>query len=230
MAQMYQVINLGALAHDGAVHSGSVDAGVAADFHIILQHHVAGLQHLGVLAILGDITKAVATDNSAGLENHSVAQHAILAHGGIGIKSAVLADFYALAHIGMRIEHGTITDFRIILHHSEGLNGYIATNLGLFRNKGIGADDSFHLFLGAEQLQQRCEGSARIFYADNRTTIQLRVRRAQNHDTGLAQMAMLHMGRNSKGNIRRTCFHQTINAGNLQLRIIMLHRTMQKYS
>ena len=73
MAQMYQVINLGALAHDGSVHSGSVDAGVGANLHIILQHHVAGLQHLGVFAILGDITKAIATDNSAGLENYSVA-------------------------------------------------------------------------------------------------------------------------------------------------------------
>ena len=171
MAQMHKIINLGTLAHDSAIHSCSIDTGVAANFYIVLQHNVAGLQHLAVLAVLGDIAKAIATDYSTGLQNYSIAQHAILAHSGIRIQGTILANLHALTHIGMGIEHSAIANFSIIFHHGKGLNGNIAADFCFFRHKSIGADHALHLFLRTEKLQKGCEGSTRIFYPNNRSTI-----------------------------------------------------------
>ena len=69
MAEMHKVINFGASAYYRAACGCPVDAGVAADFNLVLQHHIAGLQNKAVLAggFIGNIAKAVAADNSAGL-------------------------------------------------------------------------------------------------------------------------------------------------------------------
>ena len=75
MAEMHKVINLGACAHYRAACGCPVDAGIAADFDLVLQHHIAGLQNKAVLAgsFIGNVAKAVAADNSAGLQNNFVA-------------------------------------------------------------------------------------------------------------------------------------------------------------
>lgn len=93
---MYQVINLGALANNSAVNGSTVDTGIVANLHIILQHYITGLQHLAVLAVLGNIAKAVAADYGTGLQNNSVAQYTVLTDSGIRINSTILAHFTRL--------------------------------------------------------------------------------------------------------------------------------------
>lgn len=93
---MYQVIDLGALANDSAVNCSTVDTGVIADFYIILQHYITGLQHLAVLAVLGNIAKAVAADYRTGLQNNSVTQYTVLTDSGIRIMVQSLPIFTRL--------------------------------------------------------------------------------------------------------------------------------------
>ena len=179
-----------------------------------------------MLAVLRDIAKAVAADNSAGLQNNTVAQHAVLTDSGVRIQSAVLAHFYTFANVSMRIDNAAVTNNSIILNNSKRLDSNIRTNLCFLGNKSIGADNALYLLLRTEQLQQCSKGSTRISHSDNRTAIKLRILRTQHHNTSLAQMAMLNMRRYSKGNILRTSFNKTVDTGDFQLRIIMLHRSL----
>lgn len=157
---MYQVIDLGALANDSAVNCSTVDTGVIADFYIILQHYITGLQHLAVLAVLGNIAKAVAADYRTGLQNNSVTQYTVLTDSGIRINGTILAHFYALADISMRIDYAAVADFGIILNNSKGLNSNIAADFCLLGYISIRTDNTLNLFLRTEQLQQ-CGKAAR---------------------------------------------------------------------
>ena len=222
---MYQIINLGALANNRAVHGSTVNAGVVANLYIILQHYITGLQHLAVLAVLSNIAEAITADNRTGLQNNPVAQHAILTDGGIRIKSAILAHFYAFANISVRINNAAVTNLSIVLYYRKGLDSNIATDFCFFGYISIRTDNALYLLLRAEQLQQGSKSCTRVSNSDNRTAIKLRILGAQNHYTGLAEMTMLYMRRHSKGNILRTCLHQSIDTGNEQFGVIMLYCT-----
>ena len=177
-----------------------------------------------MLAVLGNIAKAVAADYRTGLQNNSVTQYTVLTDSGIRINGTILAHFYALADISMRIDYAAVADFGIILNNSKGLNSNIAADFRLLGYISIGADNTLNLFLRAEQLQQRSKSRTRVSNSDNRTAVQLRIFGAENHYTGLAEMAVLYMRRHCKGNILRSCLNQSVNAGNAQFGVIMLYR------
>ena len=221
---MYQVIDLSALANDSAVNGSTVDTGIVANLNIILQHYITGLQHLAVLAVLGNIAEAVAADYRTGLQNNSVAQYTVLTDSGIRINSTILAHFYALTDISMRIDYAAVANFSIILNNSKGLNSNIAADFCLLGYISIGADNTLNLLLRAEQLQQGSKGCTRVGNSDNRTAVQLRIFGTENHYACFAEMAVLYMRRNCKGNILRSCLNQSVNAGNAQFGVIMLYR------
>ena len=50
MAKMYKIINFSAGAYNCASCSSPVDAGIAADFNLVLQHNIACLQNEAVFA------------------------------------------------------------------------------------------------------------------------------------------------------------------------------------
>ena len=221
---MYQVINLGSLANDSAVNGSTVDTGIVADFHIILQHYITGLQHLAVLAVLGNIAKAVAADYRTGLQNNSVTKYTVLTDSSIRIKGTILAHFYALADISMRIDYAAVADFCIILNNSKGLNSNIAADFCLLGYISIRTDNTLNFFLRTEQLQQCGKGCTRVGNSDNRASVKLRILGTENHYAGLAEMTVLYMRRHRKGNILRSCLNQSVNAGNAQFGVIMLYR------
>ena len=59
MADLNQIVDLGAGADAGLPHRRSIDGAGAAHFHLVLQHHPAGLRHLAPTLGRGHKTKAL---------------------------------------------------------------------------------------------------------------------------------------------------------------------------
>ena len=92
MADLHQVVDLGAAPDARLVQRGAVDRGQRADLDVVLDHHDADLRDLLVAAlrVLRE-AEAVAADHGAVLHDHAVAQAAALAHLHARVQHAVLA-------------------------------------------------------------------------------------------------------------------------------------------
>lgn len=98
MADLNQVVDLGARANAGFADGGAVYGGVGLDFDVVFEDRGAGLQNLvpGGAAEFGSRiagkAEAVAADDGAILQNNVVAELALLPDDGVGVREKVAAD------------------------------------------------------------------------------------------------------------------------------------------
>jgi len=70
---MHEVVDLRALADDRGPKGSAIDGRVGADLHIVVDDHVADLQHLAVTALVEHVTVTIRADDGAGVDCHTVA-------------------------------------------------------------------------------------------------------------------------------------------------------------
>ncbi len=128
VANMNQIVNLSALANNGGANGSTVNAGMGTDFHIILQHYIAYLWHLGMNAILAGKAKAICTNYSRAMDNNPLTYLAVLTDGGTGIDNGILANNSILANIGMRIKGNAILNDSMVIYKGHWHNGNILAN------------------------------------------------------------------------------------------------------
>ena len=87
----------------------------------------------------------------------------------------------------MRVNYSAVADFRTFINIGKRHNGNI---FAYFRRRcdiSPVADNTFNLSPVAEQFQQCGKSGTRVLHADDRAVIrQLRVVKAQHHNTGFA--------------------------------------------
>ncbi len=91
MADLHQIIDLGALTDDGVADGAAVDCGAGADFHIVLDYDAAQLRHFDMTARTHHETKAILPNVTAGVDDHAVADDC-MNQGRTGTDKSVAAD------------------------------------------------------------------------------------------------------------------------------------------
>lgn len=87
VANLHQIVDLGAAANTGLANGGPVDGGVAAHLHAVFQHHPARLQHAPPGAIgEGNVAKAVVANDRAAVDEAVVANFGALVNDAVGEK------------------------------------------------------------------------------------------------------------------------------------------------
>src|SRR2546427_12712123 len=93
MSDLDQIVNLGSTSDVGFANAGAVDAGICLNLHIIFNHRRPGLDNFVPAAgiILGE-AKTIAANDYSILQDHVIADAAMLAHDGVRVSEKVVAD------------------------------------------------------------------------------------------------------------------------------------------
>src|SRR5216683_5328114 len=108
VADLHEIIDLGAFANDRGLERAAVDGGAGADFHVIADLHMAELRDFVVASVMQAIAESVRADHRAGMDRDAMTQN-----------GAVIKD-------GMRIESDIISkpaksaDYRSVFNSSDG--------------------------------------------------------------------------------------------------------------
>src|ERR1700674_196711 len=95
VADLHQIVDLGAAGNVGFADAGAVDAGVSLDFHIVLDDDRHGLRDFVPAAeiIFGE-PETVGANDHAILQQHVIPQPAMFADYGVSVSQEVIADFH----------------------------------------------------------------------------------------------------------------------------------------
>ena len=96
---MHKIINLGTGTNNSAASCCPVDASVVTYFNIVADNNITNLEDFTVFALLGNITKAIAAYDCAGLDNYTVTKFAAFTNRNIWIYFAVMPYFGLSANI-----------------------------------------------------------------------------------------------------------------------------------
>src|SRR5579859_346596 len=94
VSNLHQVVDFHAASDASFAHAGAVDAGIRLDFDIIFDDDRSGLGNL-VPTSFGSLSEseAVGADHDSVLQEHVVADAAVLAHDGMRVREKIVADF-----------------------------------------------------------------------------------------------------------------------------------------
>jgi len=159
-----EVVNLGALADDGATVAGAVHGDVGADLHLVLDLHVADLWDLLVGALGGlDVAEAVGADHDPAVERDPIAEDAAVQDSHARVEEAVLPDARALADKDEWSQDASRADGRCGLDDAEGPDRGIGRHLGVAGHDGGGVDAwGIGAWLGGESRGDLLEGRFRL--------------------------------------------------------------------
>src|SRR5208337_1809430 len=99
VADVHEVVDLGAAADAGFVESAAVDGGVGADFHIVFDRQASNLRELLVTSGLGiaDVAEARTAEDSASLHDDTVAESCAWVDGNVRVEAAMVSDYRTIA-------------------------------------------------------------------------------------------------------------------------------------
>ena len=129
-----EVVKLHAPAHIGAAHRGAVNAGICADFHVVLNGYDADLRYFLISVWRGGETEAVGTDHSAGMERHAVAELATVVNRGVGENHAIFAKTCTLLDDSAGIDLATFANGDVIADISKRAYVAVFAHRGSRRN------------------------------------------------------------------------------------------------
>src|SRR5690606_13877695 len=87
-----QVVDLGAATDPRRPTDAPIHRDVGADLHVVLNQHRADVRHFAVLAVDRDVTKAVAADHGARVDDDGLANGDPIHHGDVGIEEAAFSN------------------------------------------------------------------------------------------------------------------------------------------
>ena len=92
MADLNQVVDLGAAPDACRPQRGAIDARVGADLHVVFDHHGAYLWDLDLFAFVGGLAEAIASENRPSMDDDTVTNRDPRIQGDVGEQPAVGAD------------------------------------------------------------------------------------------------------------------------------------------
>src|SRR5437870_4919330 len=121
MSDLDQIIDLGSARDMGFANTGAVNASVGLNFHVIFNHCRPGLDNFVPAAgiILGE-TKTIAADDYSILQDHVIADAAMLAHDGVRVSEKVIADACATIDHDVCQQYCVLADVDIFVHYRIG--------------------------------------------------------------------------------------------------------------
>ena len=125
VADLHEVIDLGALADHRVLERAAVDAAVGADLHVVLDDDAADLRHLEVTLAAHGEAEAVLADPHARMQDDAVA-HQRVRDARPGADVAAPADRHAVAHHGARRHHRAAPDLGLAADDGAGLDANVA--------------------------------------------------------------------------------------------------------
>src|SRR5208337_3515132 len=122
VSDLHQIVDLYPSSDAGFPNAGAIHAGVGLDLDVTLQHGGTGLRDLFPVVIVAGKSKPVTADDSAILQDHIVAERAMLAYHGVRVREEVVPDAGAAIDDHMGQEHGVVPDFDVVRDHHIGRN------------------------------------------------------------------------------------------------------------
>ena len=169
VADLDQVVELHAAADDRRVGFGAVDAGVGADFDVVLDDDVAQLGDLVESAFgIGHESESVGTDHGPGVEDAVRPDGATFVDLHTGIERRVVADRYALSEVDLGVDLAVLADFHALLDDGKVADVALLADLGLFRDGGAVADPLASGFRGVVHGQEFHDAGCGVVHLDER--------------------------------------------------------------
>src|SRR4051812_4726090 len=91
VADLHQVVDLGALADHGIANGSAIDHGTRADFDVVLDDDAADLRHLKMPFPAHHETKPILANAASRVDDHAIAEQCI-ADGCAGANRAIASD------------------------------------------------------------------------------------------------------------------------------------------
>ena len=117
---MDHIVHFCALANDRIMADPPVDGATSPDLHIVADNHTTAAFHLSVpyrAIFFGIIVKSIRTDDRSCLDDHIVADDAVIQNGDIGVNNAIDADTGVMPDKDIWIEIGSAPDGGRIADH-----------------------------------------------------------------------------------------------------------------
>ncbi len=119
MADENEVVDFCAVADACFANSGTVDAGVGLDFHVVFEDGGAGLDNFVPGAVFAfREAEAVGSDDGAVLENDAIADAAKFADDGVRMREEIVADADAAIEGDGTVEHGVLADDDVFINET----------------------------------------------------------------------------------------------------------------
>src|SRR6266852_7624508 len=133
VADLHEIVDLGALADDGVTDAAAVDGRAGADLDIVLNDDAAELWDLFVSVSAHDETETILSDPAAGMDDHAIADQrmrdrasgadrAVTADGDVRSDHGGRADHRSAPDLGARPDHGSRIDDHPGLQPGRGMD------------------------------------------------------------------------------------------------------------
>src|ERR1700676_3013683 len=118
MADLHQIVDLGASRNVGLADAGAIDAGIGLDFHVVFDDDRHRLRDLVPVAeiVFGE-SETIPTNDHPILQQNIISQTALLADDRMSVSHEVLADFNVTVDNHVRQQNGVLPDFDIFANY-----------------------------------------------------------------------------------------------------------------
>jgi hypothetical protein len=120
MADLHEVIDLGALADNRRPKRAAVDGDVGSNFNIIVDDDLADLRDFPLNAGVQDVTKTVAANDRACMDTDAPANLCLTVENGVGEELGAGADDAVVANVVAAAQNGFGADFDFFANDAEG--------------------------------------------------------------------------------------------------------------
>ena len=119
VGDMDQVSQFHTALNHRVVNGAAVDGGISTDFNIVTKQDPSELQYLAPLAAITCITKTIASNCCAGLNNAALTQYAVFANADMGMQAGVRADNSAGTNVAIEANNHATPNACACLHHGQ---------------------------------------------------------------------------------------------------------------
>ena len=167
VADLDEVVDLGAEVDAGLADGGAVDAGVGLDLDVVFDDCSAGLQDLvpGAVRLAGE-AEAVGPDDSAVLQDDVVAEATVLAYDGVGVGEEVIAGAGVGVEDDVGEDGGVVADGDVVSDDGIGSDVGVGPDVGGGGDGGGGVDARWVGWGLVEELDGEGEGEVGVFDAE----------------------------------------------------------------
>src|SRR3974390_80433 len=168
VAHLREVVDLHTARDARLADTGAVNARVRLDFHVALYDSRTRLRDLLPMIAVARKTETVRPHNGAVLQNHIVAELAILAHNGVSMSEEVVTDACSAINDDVRQQHSVGAKYYAVVDDGIGPDVRVGPDLRRRSNHGRGMNPGSIPRRLVKQVDSPGEGEIRILAAQQR--------------------------------------------------------------
>src|SRR3972149_7505024 len=100
---MHEIINFSPFSDYRFIETRPIDSAIGTDFNFIFYYHCSNLRNFIMYTTYRGVSKAITTDNSAGMDYNTIAYLDSFSYDNPWINQALTANFRKMSHIDTRI-------------------------------------------------------------------------------------------------------------------------------